>query len=118
MSTVYSYQEYPKYVPGPDGPTIVENAEAEQRVRRARARHIGRVRANVVQASRADAFAIEIGPVIDAIRAEGTTSLRGIARALNRRGIASPRGGRWQASQLQRLLHRIERAASEGVAAG
>src|SRR5207237_8111525 len=34
-------------------------------------------------------------PVIENIRAEGATSLRGIAEELNRQGILTARGGQW-----------------------
>jgi Recombinase len=39
--------------------------------------------------------------------AAGVTSLRGIARALNDRGISAPRGHGWQATQVRRLLARL-----------
>lgn len=44
---------------------------------------------------------------IEEIRAGGIESLSGIARALNERGIPSPRGGRWQAVTVQRVLNRL-----------
>jgi hypothetical protein len=113
-ATPFVYVEFPKWVTGPDGPEIAKSAEEERCIldrarshRMQQARDIGRARANTVQAARADAFATAILPVIAAIRAEGITSFRGIAGALNRRGIASPRGGRWQASQILRLLRRL-----------
>jgi DNA invertase Pin-like site-specific DNA recombinase len=43
-------------------------------------------------------------PVIEEVRAAGTRSLNGIAAALNHRGIPAPRGGRWRATQVQRVL--------------
>jgi hypothetical protein len=43
-------------------------------------------------------------PIIDAIRATGTRSLAGIAEALNARGIKSPRGGRWYAAGVRRMI--------------
>lgn len=45
-------------------------------------------------------------PVIRRIRAEGATSLRDIAAALNAEEIATPRGGEWSAVQVQRVLTR------------
>ncbi|MGI8449925.1 MAG: recombinase-like helix-turn-helix domain-containing protein [Streptosporangiaceae bacterium] len=45
-------------------------------------------------------------PVIDAIRAAGVSSLAGVAAALNDRGVASPRGGRWTATAVRRVLAR------------
>jgi hypothetical protein len=41
-------------------------------------------------------------------QAAGVTGLWGIARALNERGIQSPRGHGWQATQVRRLLARLE----------
>ncbi len=55
----------------------------------------------------ADAFARDLAPVVDAIRAEGVVSLRGIAAALNERGIRTRRGGRWWVSNVRGLLGRI-----------
>lgn len=48
---------------------------------------------------------LDVMPYVDAARAAGHTSLRGIAAYLNGRRIAAPRGGRWQASQVARLLN-------------
>lgn len=56
--------------------------------------------------SQADHFAARMRPVIEGIEAAGVTSLRGIADALNARGIASPRGGEWHARQVSRVLAR------------
>jgi hypothetical protein len=41
---------------------------------------------------------------IDQIRAEGLTSLRAIAGALNERGISTAQGGKWFAPQVARVL--------------
>jgi hypothetical protein len=72
---------------------------------------------------RADARAAELAPVIRDLRAAGATSLRAIADALNQRRIPTPRGGRWQAGNVSRLLcpdRRLERppAARAGQPAG
>lgn len=106
---------WPKWVHTANGSEIAKTPEEEAEIlargrfhRMQQARDIGRARANAVQAARADAFATATAPVIAAIRAEGTTSFRCIADSLNSRGIASPRGGRWQASQVQRLLRRLK----------
>jgi hypothetical protein len=43
-----------------------------------------------------------------AIQAEGITSLNGIAEALNKRRVPTPRDrGRWHATQVGRLLARL-----------
>lgn len=45
-------------------------------------------------------------PVIREIRRAGATSQHQIADALNARGIATPRGGRWHASSVRNVLER------------
>jgi DNA invertase Pin-like site-specific DNA recombinase len=56
----------------------------------------------------AGAFARNVLPVIRQIQASGITSLRGIARALDARGIATARGGAWEARTVANLLRRDE----------
>jgi DNA invertase Pin-like site-specific DNA recombinase len=52
--------------------------------------------------------AADITPVIKEIQAAGTMSLRGIAAALNERGIPTASGdGEWQAMQVARVLARL-----------
>lgn len=48
---------------------------------------------------------LDVMPYVDAARAAGHTSLRGVAAYLNSRRIAAPRGGTWQAAQVARLLN-------------
>jgi DNA invertase Pin-like site-specific DNA recombinase len=48
-------------------------------------------------------------PVIEAIQAEGITTLQGIAAELNARGILTARGGRWYATTVRNLLARGSR---------
>lgn len=55
------------------------------------------------QAARADARLADLMPVLDELRMAGVTSLGGIARALNVRGIPAARGGVWTATQVRRL---------------
>jgi hypothetical protein len=55
----------------------------------------------------ADRFAKNAAPIIRSIQASGVTSLRGIARALNDRGVATARGGRWEAVQVGSILQRV-----------
>src|SRR6266567_3392775 len=64
---------------------------------------LGRQRGAEARRVRAAARATDLAPVIEAIRAEGTTSATGIAKALNERGIPTARGAKWQAVQVQRL---------------
>lgn len=59
----------------------------------------------------ADDYAASVLPVIRAIQASGTSSLRGIARELVARKIETRRGGEWTPVQVSDLLKRAERAA-------
>jgi DNA invertase Pin-like site-specific DNA recombinase len=54
----------------------------------------------------ADAFAANVLPVVDQLRAAGVTTVRGIAEALNVRGIRTARGGEWHHSTVRNLLAR------------
>jgi DNA invertase Pin-like site-specific DNA recombinase len=56
----------------------------------------------------ADSFAVELGPVLQGLRAEGHTTLRAIAGQLNARGIRTRRGGRLQVSNVKNLLVRLD----------
>lgn len=56
--------------------------------------------------SQAQHFASNIVPIINTIQAAGISSLAGIAAALNARGIATARGGRWHAATVARLTAR------------
>jgi len=55
----------------------------------------------------ADRFAENVAPVIREIQASGIASNRGIARALNARGVATARGGEWTAVQVGSILRRV-----------
>jgi DNA invertase Pin-like site-specific DNA recombinase len=57
-----------------------------------------------VRREKASKRAADLLPEIEASRTEGADSLREIAAALNERGIHAPRGGEWQAVQVQRIL--------------
>ena len=61
-----------------------------------------------VRSRSANERAIKVRRQIEAVRADGETSLRQIASALNDRGITAPRGGRWHASQIKKVLERSE----------
>lgn len=54
----------------------------------------------------ADKFAAIVLPIVTSIRNAGVTSLRGIAVALNNRGVRSARGGQWQVSNVRNILAR------------
>ena len=57
--------------------------------------------------------AAAVAPVIREAQAAGAKSLRQIAAALNARGIATARGGKWEAATVANVLKRA--AASDGA---
>lgn len=65
---------------------------------------VGQVRGRARQAERAEKRSQDLAPIVAEIRAAGTTSMRGIAAALNARGIPAPRGGSWSDVQVRRVL--------------
>lgn len=62
-------------------------------------------RNNAVQAN-AKARADRVAGVVQPLRAQGA-SLREIAETLNTSGVPTARGGKWQASQVKRVLERL-----------
>jgi len=56
-----------------------------------------------VRSENAQRRSADLAPVIEAIKAEGASSLRQIAATLNQRGIPTARGGEWSAVQVSRL---------------
>jgi DNA invertase Pin-like site-specific DNA recombinase len=67
------------------------------------------VRARAVASTKAEAerFAKNVLPIIREIQASGVTSQRGIAPALNARGVATARGGVWSDAQVAAILRRV-----------
>jgi DNA invertase Pin-like site-specific DNA recombinase len=65
---------------------------------------VGAMASATVRSLNAGKRAEDVMPIIDAIKAEGNTSLRQIAAALNDRGITTVRGGEWSAVQVKRIL--------------
>lgn len=63
-----------------------------------------------VRTAKADAFATNVLPVINELLASGM-SLRAIAATLNARGIATARGGKWQAVTVSNVLARANATA-------
>ncbi len=55
----------------------------------------------------ADERAAGLATTIEALKAEGVTSANGIAGALNARGYATPRGGRWTARSVLNVTARL-----------
>jgi DNA invertase Pin-like site-specific DNA recombinase len=67
------------------------------------------VRNDAVASTKAQAlrFAKNVAPIIREIEASGVSSHRGIARALNARGVGTARGGQWTAVQVGSILQRV-----------
>jgi hypothetical protein len=55
----------------------------------------------------AEQFAEAVLPIIARLQEVGIRSYRGIAVALNGRGVRTARGGRWQVSNVRNLLARV-----------
>jgi hypothetical protein len=62
-----------------------------------------------VQTAAADRLAVNIMPIIDSLRLAGVRDLRGLARALNTRGVRTARGGTWHVSNVKNLIDRADR---------
>jgi DNA invertase Pin-like site-specific DNA recombinase len=86
-----------------------QGARLGNRTNLAEAQRLGAART----AEAARRFAANVVPVIRQIQDSGITSLRGIAAALNARGVRTARGGRWAATQVGAAL---ERAAGDANA--
>ena len=94
---------------------ISERTRAALAARKAHGVRLGN-RANPAQAAsrgraasiaEADRFAAAIMPTIQQLRRDGITSYRGIATALNARGVRTARGGKWQVSNVRNLMARV-----------
>jgi DNA invertase Pin-like site-specific DNA recombinase len=59
-----------------------------------------------VLSAAAAAFASNVLPIMHSLRAAGVTDLRGLASALNLRGVQTARGGRWHVSNVKNVLDR------------
>jgi hypothetical protein len=54
----------------------------------------------------ADEFAANVLPIVESLRANGVADLRGLALALNSRGVRTARGGRWHVSNVKNVIDR------------
>lgn len=54
----------------------------------------------------ADAFAVNVLPIIRQVKASGATSYNAIATALNERGVKTARGGTWAAATVRNIMLR------------
>ena len=62
--------------------------------------------ASVAIKTNADRYAAKVLPLIRDVQRAGARTLRDIADALNARGIATARGGRWHATSVKNILDR------------
>ena len=93
---------------------ISERTKAALAAAKARGKKLGgprlaeaRKRSLAARSTAADAFAANVRPIIEQIRASGVSSLRGVARALTARGVRTARGGsEWTAVQVSNILER------------
>lgn len=61
------------------------------------------------QAQDARDRASDLAPIIRELQVGGITSLNGIAKAFEERGIPTPRGGtKWTALQISRIIERLQ----------
>lgn len=67
--------------------------------------NLGEARALAVESTKAtaDAFALNVLPIIGQVRGAGATSYRAIADALNARGVRTARGGIWAAATVRNI---------------
>jgi Recombinase len=68
--------------------------------------HEAREAAQVVIKTNADRYAANILPLIKDAQRAGANTLRDVADALNARGVATARGGRWYATSVKNVLER------------
>jgi DNA invertase Pin-like site-specific DNA recombinase len=59
-----------------------------------------------VQVADAHAFAANVLPIVESLRASGIRDLRRLAAALNDRGVRTARGARWHVSNVKNLIDR------------
>ena len=68
------------------------------------ARRLGTLASARVRQARAAQRTVDLAPTVAELRQGGASSLRALARGLNRRGIPATRGGVWTAAQVRRLF--------------
>ncbi len=82
------------------------------------ANHKGREISREIRIKKAAARRADLQPILSEIRASGATSLGQIAKALNERGIRTPRGAEWQPVQVRRVLELVAGPESTNEAKG
>ena len=103
---------------------IAQRTREALRAAKARGKKLGNprlaaARKRAVDGNKASAaqYAANILPVIRQIQASGVKSLRGVARALAARGIATARGGAWTPVQVSDILRRVgSKSSSQAIA--
>ena len=88
------------------GGRVLPNNTARETVRCDAGTCTDLAKARSVRAAKANQRAIDLAPTIEELRLTGAFSLRAIAAGLNVRGITTPRGHQWSASQVRNLLKR------------
>ena len=68
-----------------------------------------RLRGLAIRLAHADAFARSMAGTIAALEREGITSSKGMAKALNERGVPTTRSRRWGAYTVTNLRRRLKR---------
>ena len=68
--------------------------------------HVARRSAVATVTAEADRFAANVLPIIREAQKAGAMSLREIAAALNARGVATARGGKWHAKSVSNIVER------------
>ncbi len=72
-----------------------------------------RAKGSAVMRAQATTRATDLAPTIAELQTSGITSLRGLAAALNSRGIPTARGsGEWSSVQVRRVLQRLGTGAA------
>jgi DNA invertase Pin-like site-specific DNA recombinase len=79
------------------------------------ARTKGRRSSAKVRDSNATEWAMDRAPIVEQLRQAGAKSLRELAAGLNARKTSTVHGGKWSATQVQRLLRRIDAASPNTV---
>lgn len=74
----------------------------------------GRLRSIEIRSAKAGKRSDDVHNAIGRLNTEGVSSLKGLARALNDRSIPAPRGGKWSAGQVKRVVDRAVVANSLG----
>lgn len=70
-------------------------------------KHHGNARAIAAVQASAHITRQRLSPILNELSQQGITSTRGIANALNERGVLTPRGGHWHHTSVHRLIQNL-----------